>query len=127
MSSTISPAAAPLPGQAQDLTLDDMDDEHRSGIRSPAAIHPVVRSAAAPAGPPFGLRRAVGDAEGSAKPGLSMLSVVARASALSHVVGQQKKRLSTMFWLAELVLFICFICVLSALLIESRDTTSIFT
>ena len=119
-SRALSADAAPLPGQAQDLALDDLDEVQLTSIRSPAALLPLA------------LRKAAGPLLES-KPTLkhessmSLHSVVTRASAVSHVAGQQKKRLPTVFWFAELFFFLCFICVLSALLIESRDTTSIYT
>jgi hypothetical protein len=136
MNSTIQPSdtsasggSVALPGQAQDVTVEDLDDVQlmSNTIRTPAALQPTMLSLSLPSGAPPGLRKAAGGiAEPKPIPATSLHSVVTRVSALSHVAGQQKKRLSTGLWVAEVVLFLCFICILSALLIEGRDTTSIF-
>ena len=109
--------------------MEDLDDVQLTAntIRADAALQPKI-SLSLPNGQPHGLRKAASFvAEHRSASATNLHSVVTQASAVSHVVGQQKKRVSSALWVLEVFFFACFICVLSALLIEGRDTTSVYT
>jgi hypothetical protein len=127
MDGTAAPAS--LPGQTHGVTLEDLDDVQlaTNNIRADAALQPKI-SLSLPNGQPPGLRKAASFvAEHRPAAANSLHSVVKHVNALSHIAANQKKRVSGGVWVLEVFFFTCFICVLSALLIESRDTTSIFT
>ena len=108
-----------LPGRVEGES-GDLDGARVPAVRAPAALQPTAPANSMPLGP----LRKVADISVHRQP--SLLSVVSTASSVA-IVAKHKQRIPMRFWAMEFILFLMFICMLSALLIEGRDTTSVFT
>ena len=103
MSSTIAPPGissrggdAPLPGQAYDVTLEDLDDVQltKSSIRTPAILQSALPSLSMPSGPPQAWRKAAGGVADH-KPSAAVPHSLQFITVLQYVILQLRPQVCT--------------------------------